>query len=210
MKLKPGIPVPQKPLLDTSSRFPIRIDSRQHRCGPGSGRLLPVLRTGSALLLMLLTVVGLIGCAGYHVGNQFLYRSDIRTVHIEMVQNDSYRRFLGQQLTEAIVKQIELTTPLTITEPSLADSFVEARLIQEEKRVLGSNFSDEPRELQINYRLQVKWIDRAGTPLMERQLVNINRANAFVPEGGQSMATSQRELIDRIARDIVSQMETPW
>ena len=158
---------------------------------------------------MWLTIL-MTGCAGYHVGNQFLYRSDIRTVHVEMVESDSYRKFVGQRLTEAIVKQIELNTPLTITEPALADSFVKARLIRDRKRVLGENRSDEPREIQIDYRVEVNWEDRAGVPLMKRQLLRVSRDNSFVPEGGQSMSTAQQELLERMAREIVGQMELPW
>ncbi len=153
---------------------------------------------------------GLLGCAGYHVGNQFLYRCDIRTVHVEMIESNTYRRFLGVRLTEAIVKQIELNTPLTITEPALADSFVQGRLIQVNKSVLAENFSDEPRVLEIDFRLELKWVDRAGVPLMQRQLLRISRDTAFIPEGGQSMSTAQKELIERIAREFVGQMETPW
>ena len=33
------------------------------------------------------------GCAGYHMGNQFLYRNDIRSVHVAIFETDSYRRF---------------------------------------------------------------------------------------------------------------------
>lgn len=151
-----------------------------------------------------------IGCAGYNVGNQFLYRSDIRTVHVAMVESESFRKFLGPQLTEAVVKEIELGTPLTITEPALADSFIQGRLITAQKRVIGEDRSDEPRELLIDYRLEVSWVDRTGVPLMQRQLVRLDLDVAFVPEGGQSMATAQQELIQRIAREIVGQMEMPW
>lgn len=154
--------------------------------------------------------LSLVGCAGYNVGNQFLFRNDIRTVHVGVFESESYRKFLGQRLTEAVVKEIELSTPLTITEPALADSFIQGRLIRDEKRVLGENRSDEPRELQIDYRMEVVWVDRAGVPLMQRQLLRLDRDNAFVPEGGQSMSTAQQELIDRLAREIVGQMEMPW
>jgi hypothetical protein len=32
----------------------------------------------------------------------------------------------------------------------------------------------------------------------------------YAPEVGQSLATAEREVIDRMARDIVNMMETPW
>jgi hypothetical protein len=166
-------------------------------------------RNTPALLLVCCIVAGG-GCAGYNLGDQFLYRSDIRTVHVAMFESDSYRKFLGQQLTEAVAKQIELSTPLTITDSALADSFLQGRIISDQKRVVAEDRSDEPRELLIDYRLEVSWVDRAGVPLMQRQLVKLDLDAAFVPEGGQSMGTAQVELINRIAREIVGQMEAPW
>ena len=45
---------------------------------------------------------------------------------------------------------------------------------------------------------------------MERQLLRVNNDVDFIPEGGQSLTTAQQELINRMAREIVGQMETPW
>ena len=161
------------------------------------------------LLLLALAAVAT-GCAGYNIGNQYLHRNDIRTVHVGMFDTESFRPFLGQRLTEAVIKEIELNTPFTITEPALADSFVQGRLIRERKRVNTENRSDEPRNIKLDWRLEVTWVDRAGTPLMQRQLLRVNQDEDFVPEGGQSRATAQQELINRIARQIIGQMEMPW
>ncbi len=150
------------------------------------------------------------GCAGYHLGNQYLYRNDIRTVHVGMFESDSYRRFLGQQLTEAVTKQIELNTPLVITEPALANSFVQGRIIRDKKRAVTENFFDEPRTLQYGYVLEVTWVDRAGVPLMQRQMLRLDDSVEFIPEGGQSLSTAQQALVERMARQIVGEMETPW
>ncbi len=149
------------------------------------------------------------GCAGYHLGNQFLYRGDIRTVHVVMFESDSFRRFLGERLTEAVVKQIELSTPLTITEAALADSFVRGRIVRDDKFVAGENINDEPRTLTNRWIVEVSWTDRAGVPLMQRRSIRIDRDATFIPEGGQSISTAQQNIIEQMARDIVNQMETP-
>ena len=126
-----------------------------------------------------------------------------------MFESDSYRRFLGQRLTEAVVKEIGLKTPLTITEPAIADSFVRGRILSDRKIVAGENVNDEPRTLDLRWRVEVTWVDRAGVPLMQRQTVYINQDATFIPEGGQSLSTAQQQIIERIARDIVGQMEVP-
>lgn len=159
---------------------------------------------------MLLAVLTGSGCRSYHLGNQYLFRSDIRTVHVAMADSNSNRRFLGQRLTEAVVKQITNATPLTITEPALADSVITAKLVRDRKSVLTETFTDEGRALEVGWLVEVDWTDRAGTPLMQRQRLKIAHNADFIPEGGQSLATAQQEVVERIAREIVGQMEMPW
>lgn len=163
-----------------------------------------------SLAVLAIACVGLGGCRGYHLGNQYLFRSDIRTVHVAMLESDSNRQFLGQQYTEAITKQIISSTPLTITEPALADSFITGRLLRDTKTVTGETATDEARSLDIANRVEISWVDRAGTPLMQRQTVRFDFDAELIPEGGQSRATTQQEIIDRIAREVVGQMELPW
>ena len=161
-------------------------------------------------MAILTTLCVLPGCCGYHVGNQFLYRNDIRSVHVRIFESDSYRRFIGQRLSEAVVKQIELQTPLTITEPALAHSFVQGRIIRDSKQVLAENRFDEPRTLAYGWQLEVTWVDRAGVPLMQRQILRIDNDVSFIPEGGQSLSTAELEMVERLARQIVGQMEMAW
>ncbi len=49
---------------------------------------------------------------------------------------------------------------------------------------------------------------------MQRQTVRISEHAAedaiFIPEGRQSLTTTQQEVIQRVARKTVSQIQTPW
>jgi len=40
--------------------------------------------------------------------------------------------------------------------------------------------------------------------------VNIGQQANFVPEGGQSLVTAQQEAINKLAQQIVGQMELAW
>src|SRR5204862_2122331 len=84
-------------------------------------------------------LVAFTGCAGYQIGNRALYRPDIRTVHVPMIQSDSYRRYLGERLTEAVVKEIELRTPYKVVDADSADSVLTVRLVSDSKRVIANN-----------------------------------------------------------------------
>lgn len=174
---------------------------------------------GFRAFFLAFTVVAAIvpGCAVYRFGNRSLYRCDIRTVHVPMVQSDTFRRNLGERLTEAVVKEIELKTPYKVVDADSADSILNVRFISEGKRVLSETPNDDPRDLETDYFVQMRWTDRrgdliaSGTPIpFAPVLVNISQSSSFVPEAGQSMATSQQEAIQRLAEQIIGQMEAPW
>ena len=157
------------------------------------------------------------GCAGYQLGQRSLYRPDIRTVHVPVVQSDSYRRYLGERLTEAVVKQIELKTPYKVVGWDAADSVLSMRLVSDSKRVLFESAFDEPRDIETDFFVQVNWVDRRGDLMITQDnvppaplLLNIGQTATFVPEAGQSLATAQQEAIERLAEQVVGQMELAW
>lgn len=163
------------------------------------------------------TLLLLSGCAGYQLGQRSLYRPDIRTVHIPVVQSDSYRRYLGERLTEAVVKEVELRTPYKVVASDTADSVLSIRLVSDSKRVINNNRFSEPRDIETDFFVQASWIDRRGDLIMSHEdvpaaplLVNLGQQANFVPEGGQSLVTAQQEAIQKLAQQIVGQMELAW
>ncbi|MBX3419637.1 MAG: hypothetical protein KF851_18730 [Pirellulaceae bacterium] len=161
--------------------------------------------------LIPIALVGLLGgCRGYHMGNQYLFRNDIRSIHVQFVEADSYRWFQGQLLTEALVKEVENATPYVLSEPAVADSFLQVRLIQEQKRIAGRTGFNDPRVIEFDWQVEATWVDRAGVPLMNRQLIRVGDESTFIPEGGQSLGSAQLALVEQMARQIVGQMEAAW
>lgn len=169
------------------------------------------------LLVAMLCLSSFVGCAGWQFGNRSLYRRDIRTIYIPPVESGSYRRGLGERLTEALVKEIEVKSPYKVIASPDADSTLRCRIVTESKRVLSENRLDEPRDLEEVFFIQVTWEDRRGDLLSSGQsipvppiVVNVGQASNFVPEGGQSITTAQQEAIVRIAQQISGMMEAPW
>lgn len=170
-----------------------------------------------AAIALLAVGLTLSGCAGYQFGQRSLYRPDIRTVHVPIVESDSFRRHLGERLTEAIVKEIELKTPYKVVGPAEADSILTARIVSDSKRVLTENRFDEPRDVETDFFVQVSWVDRRGDLIMSHNdvptqplLLSVSQTTNFVAEGGQSLATAHQEAIDRLAQQIRGQMELAW
>ncbi len=165
--------------------------------------------------MVLMVVVG--GCAGYQIGNQSMYPGRIRTVYVPMFDSTSYRRNLGEQLTEAVQKEIELKTPYKVVHDPNADSVLSGRIVGDKKRLLVGSRTGDAREVQVNLRVEVSWIDRWGEALRRSEPIPLPAAMTDVaasanvlPEVGQSVAVAQQQAISRLAEQIVALMETPW
>src|SRR4051812_8670800 len=85
-----------------------------------------------ALLLLLLT-----GCAGWQFGGRSLYRPDIRTVYVPPVDSASFRRNLGERLTEALVREIEQKSTFKVVSDPNADSILRCAIITDSKMVIN-------------------------------------------------------------------------
>lgn len=157
------------------------------------------------------------GCAGYQIGHRSLYRTDIRTVYVPMFRSESFRRDLGERLTEAVVKEIELNTPYKVVQSADADSILSGVVLRDTKVVLGEDPNDNPRNIETDLLVEVNWYDRRGQFLMQGACfslgppgLTITENSYFIPEGGQSVATAHANAIQQLAEQIVNQMERPW
>lgn len=158
------------------------------------------------------------GCAGYRIGNATLFRPDIQTVYVPVFQSTSLRPGLGERLTEAVIKEIELRTPYKVVGSlDRADSILTGRITSETKRTVVENRYDDPREVATRLQVEVQWIDQRGRVLTPEEsipvppeLSTVVAETTLVPEVGQSLATAQQAAIQRLAMQIVGMMESPW
>lgn len=172
----------------------------------------------AAASLAALAIVTGPGCAAYHFGNQSLYAPDVSTVYVPMIESDSFRRELGEQLTEAVCKQIDLKTPYKVVgSPDGADSVLAARLLSDTKHVTIENENDDPRVTDVRIAAEVTWVNRRRQPIIAPQMIPLpaemlpmGQGVTMIPEGGQSIVVQEQLAIQRLAEQIVSTMEEPW
>lgn len=164
------------------------------------------------LLCSLLT-----GCAAYQVGSETLYAPDVQTVYVPVIESDSFRRGLGELLTEAVIKDIELKTPFKVVGSPNADSVLSARLVSDRRSVLVENAFDTPRVMETTMLVEVTWLNRRRTPIapvqmipLPPELVGMSASSALLGEIGQSVASAETQAIERLADQIVGTMEEPW
>ncbi|MFI4874311.1 MAG: LPS assembly lipoprotein LptE [Blastopirellula sp. JB062] len=167
------------------------------------------------LLLMLFSG----GCACYQIGARTLYRPDIQSVYVPMFVSESFRPGLGERLTEAVVNEIEATTPFKVVSQEMADSTLSGELIGDQKSVIAENGLDEARIIQANLTVVYRWTDSRGNPLQQPLSLSLapalaadtlNVSSKYVPESGQTMSIAQEEAIRDLAVQIVRNMQAPW
>lgn len=177
----------------------------------------PLAYSGLATITLLVILGVTSGCAPYRFGSASLFAPGIRTVHVPVVRNATFRHDLGVRLTEALVREIELRTPYKVTGDPNADSTLNCRFVSEDKNVLTETRGDDPRALDATISVQASWINRRGELLMQNSvmpngdgLINFAQESRFVPEAGQSIDTATQAAIENVAQRIVSQMEIRW
>lgn len=163
-----------------------------------------------------------VGCVGYRAGAGTLYAPDVQTVYVPMIESESFRRDLGERLTEAVVREIELKTPYKVVATPNADSVLEVVLRADSRRTLAEDAFDNPRVQENQLRAEVLWTNRrrmAMAPPVATTLpidpafgglVGISQATPLIPEAGQTIASQQQLAIVRLAEQIVATMEEPW
>lgn len=178
---------------------------------PFSAFPFPLSVPNTLLLCCALTAAG----CGYSVGSP--YRAEIRTVYVPTFTSGSNRRWLEYQLTEAVQKQIQSRTHFRLATEAEADTKLIGRIVDANKRVLGQTNNSDPRELQMNLQVEVTWEDARTGEILRQENIPINpdmvrlaAQSELAPEIGQSMATATREVVDRLARNIVDMMEAGW
>ena len=169
-----------------------------------------------AFLTNLLVACLLTGCAGYQIGNQSLYNANIQTIYIPMVKAPTFSPHLGERITEAVAKEVELRTPYKVVREYYADAVLNIEIIEYKQ---GINFKDKwggPRQNNLEMRAKVELVNRRSlTPecscefSLDQEGIVLGHGS-MIPVAGQSTATEQQEAIDRLARCIVNSMEKPW
>lgn len=188
----------------------------------------PNSRCGRIAVLLLAASAALPGCA-YHAGTASLFAPDLHFVYVPVFQSNSYRRGLGERLTEAVKKEIEERSTLKlVNSPEDADCQLVCKIMNDSKTVLMESFTDEVREASIGLNVEVKFLDRTGQPFaaapdaytvpvpaaaattIPTGVANTMQTASLYTELGQSGMVAQQQAIELLARQIVGLMEEPW
>jgi hypothetical protein len=170
---------------------------------------------GIALLAVVWVAALLSSGCGYTFGNGF--QGNVKSVYVPIATSDDFRRGYEYQLTESVLTQIKERTPFRIAKDDAADTKLTMKIKNIRKTVMGTTVNNDPRELQVQFAVDVVWEDlRTGRILARRQVElapevsHLFSTGMMAPEVGQSLMTSTQQAIDSMARQVVDLMEAPW
>jgi hypothetical protein len=147
------------------------------------------------------------GC-GYSARRPF--PDGIETVHVKMFHSREFRRDLEFDLSEALVKRVNMDTPYRIAPLKTADTVLSGEILEVRNRTVGDDFETQlPRETASTIAVAFRWKDlRTGRILVERERFVFT--TTYIPPVGETFAKGMVRGLDGLAEAIVETMESPW
>src|SRR5262249_47575930 len=114
------------------------------------------------------------------------YDTSIRSVRVPIMKNLTQRRGLEFDLTNALVREIELKTPFKVVGANCdADTELTGTIISYNSNILNHNQCNEVREAETTRAVEVVWRDlRTGEILTRPRRGETTPAAPFLPPPG--------------------------
>jgi len=165
-----------------------------------------------AVLGCALSWLALTGCdviAGY--SDRPLYPTNIKSVCVDIFENESFRRGMEFELTDALKKRIEAQTPYKIvSSPNLADSVISGQLTSVGESILSlERQKGSALEKEVTISAVVNWKNlKTGELLLER--LPVSAAGSYSTLQNQSYSYGAAIAANKLAQRIVEKMEKKW
>ena len=172
---------------------------------PGITRL----KHAALWLCALVASCAVVGCGYAH---EPLYPQDVRTVAVPILNNRGHYRNVEEDVTEALIKEIELRTPYKVVSPDQADTQIRATITDvDQGRMSRSREGGMPQENEFIIRASFQWQDlRSGRTLRSRS--GLTATGRYVParEIAEPYQVAQHDAAERLAQQIVAAMGDDW
>lgn len=156
--------------------------------------------------------VGLYGCseiAGY--SNEPLFPRDVSTVCLKMFDNQSFRRGVEYELSDALAKRIEVDTPYKIvSNPDLADTVMSGQITAIGEFALSTDRDiGSVLEKEVELHAVVTWKNlKTGEMLIDHRQVSASAS--YSEYQMQDFKYASALAANNLARRIVELMERNW
>ena len=125
------------------------------------------------------------------------YDTSISTVRVPIFKNLTQRRGLEFDLTQAVVREIEMKTPYKVVAANCdADTELTGTIISLNKNILNRNQLNEIREAETTLAVELIWRDlRTGEILTRPRRGQLTPAAPFIPGPGMLPGTDNIPLL---------------
>lgn len=153
--------------------------------------------------------LSLIGCGYSHTA---MFPDDVATVGVPIFDNRTPYRAVEFDLTEALIKEIELRTPYKVVHPSKADTVLNGVITTIHQRVLSQRkIGGIPEEIEITMLVNFEWKDaRTGKVLRDRKGFPVATRHVPARPVSEPFEVAQFRASETMAQSIVDAMRKGW
>ena len=136
-------------------------------------------------------------------------RQNVNTIYIPIFENQTFRRGLEFDLTNAIKNEVLFRTRLKVVDKDHADSVLYGEIADVQKFVLiedpRANITEASMDIIINF----SWVDlRTGRTIVKKQ--NITQRAELITRRKEDEGTAEREAFVDLAEKVINLMEDEW
>jgi hypothetical protein len=161
------------------------------------------------LMLFVLACCGCVEIGGY--SNKSLFPEDVSSVCLEMFENQTFRRDVEYELSDALAKRIEAATPYKIiSSKDRADTLLSGQIVQVDEMLLSvERETGRPLEKELVLRAVVNWKNlKTGRFLIENQ--SVSSQATYSEYQNQDFSYASALAANNLAAKIVELMEKQW
>jgi hypothetical protein len=170
-----------------------------------------------ALVLPLVAVVAatVLSCAsnpgeGYAATSP--YPGNYRSVALPIFRNDSLMRGFERDLADALVKQVEQSTPYKVRSEAAADTALRGTITSVDLVQLSKDpATGLANEMMVRMRVDFEWVDlRTGERIVGKS--GVESSALFVPSypAREPLELGRFVAVEQLARDLVAAMQSNW
>ncbi|MBK7404828.1 MAG: hypothetical protein IPJ41_09395 [Phycisphaerales bacterium] len=159
--------------------------------------------------------LGLAGCSadptrGYSFSST--YDAQVRTIAVPIFGNETYYSGLEVQLTEAIIREIQRSTPWRVVASDTAATTLRGTIDTVDLiRLSHQRTTGLAQEQAVKLTVSFDWIDnRNGKTTVTRR--GFSAISTFIPHRGvgETIEVGESAAIGELARDIVAELRSDW
>ena len=159
-----------------------------------------------------LFILGLCGCTGTNgYSKEPMFPENIKSVRLEMFDNQSFRRGVEYELSDALAKRIEADTPYKIiSDKNRADTVISGQITSiSESTLTADREVGRALEKEVQLIAVVSWKNlKTGEMLIDNQTVSAEATYSTYQR--QSFGYASTLAANNLARNIVELMEKEW